>query len=457
MPPRVRPYTEADLIPNPPRVRLAHVGRILTPPVAAATGEYLHRVQVLPNGTAEARVLPDVRELVSPTSRSSAGRLGPGDVVIVQQLSRALWVITGLLPNPQEWAVREPDAALQVGNSGLVIAEDGWVLHDDETSARAQGGRFAVRSPRVRIDTPDLRVDGAGLRIAKVDGEPLSLWADALLLRSTDPWPGGLSFRQLDLSLSSDGIRLSFDADVPHAGGNHFLAVINADGWAAATAEHTRGYAPNWGDIVDLITDSIRPVTVSLVDGELTAELARSAAPAPAQVMEQIGTEIVQLDAPTSLRLTVAGGRTDFTWDAVADAGSYRMEWAIYDGDHVYLAGHPAIDSLPAATFGFPQPNRPPVLGLEKVFFDQATRALSAAGGGSSTRIVDASAFTPDLTYGPAFLASVAAALAQSLLTGDGRRQAGSDNDYARVLGFCWRVRAVPADLAAHSESDCSE
>ena len=51
MPSRVRPYSQADLVPEPPPVRSSHVGRIPTPPVEGQTGEFLYRVQIRSTGT----------------------------------------------------------------------------------------------------------------------------------------------------------------------------------------------------------------------------------------------------------------------------------------------------------------------------------------------------------------------------------------------------------------------
>ena len=468
MPPRVKPYTTADLVQSPDvRDRRAHVGRILSPPVAAGSGEYLYRVAILAAGAVEPRVLPRVRELVSPALRSAGGRLGTGDVVLVQQLSRALWVIVGMAANPDEWADHEPAGALQSGDSGLLVSDDGWILYDLDSALRSAGGRMSIDAPALRIASPDLRVDGAGLRISKSAGQPLELWADAMRLRATSPWPQAALYRQLDIDLSPTGIRLSFDADVAHAGGRHFLAVIDADGWAAASAAHARSDFVFWGEIVDLLTGSIRPVNVSLVDQALTGQLVLGerepdepptpTLPPPVDAPppdpdSQMGQAIVQLATPMGFGLAVAAGRTDFSWGVVPDAGSYRMEWAVYDGEHVYRAGHPAIDSLTTPSLGFLERNRPPLLGLEKVFFDASARVATARA-----KIVDASALTPNLASGPAFEASMATALAQAVTTADGRQRSALVDDYARVAAFCWRVRARPDDITAYSESDFSD
>lgn len=456
MPPRVKPYTQADLIPPAPRQRRAHVGRILTPPVPASTGEYFYRVEILAGGSAEPRVLPRVRELVSPVARAAAGRLGPGDYVLVQQLSRAVWIIAGLAPNPVEWKNAEPAAGLQVGGSGLVVTPDGFVLDDGAAHLRAQEDLLEMNAPRGRIIAPDFAINAASGRVSKADGAPLSLWADEILLRSADPWPGGASYRQIDLLLDDNGLRLSADATANRpTSGRMFLAVVDADNWATASARFARNASLSgrtWGDVLDLFTGAIRPVTVSLVDSDFTSGLAHGSAPGASQPDAQSGAAIVQLAQPADLALTT-GPRYEFTWGAVANAGSFRMELAVFDGARVHMATHPVIESLPMPTFAFDQADRPPLLGVEKAVFDAETRA-----GSPVNRVIDDADVTPVLTSGAAFMTSVASELVrQSVVDRAGRSRLARSDDYARVLGFCWRVMAEPADIKTHSGSEFSD
>ena len=464
MPGRVMPYTEADLLPSRPRERKPHVGRIVSGPVEVRRGEWRYDVEFRNPATGRAYTVCGVRELVTGPAQNAAGRLGPGDVVQVQQASRSLWEIAGVVPSPGRWASEDPPALLQSGDSELVLSPDGARIGAGEHAAHglsaAPGGAVRVDGGQVRIEGRDgAAVIGPGFRMGKQDpaGE---LPADAFLVYAGRVRLQGeaVSAGQavgVQLEIDEEGLAL-LDAAGTAAGAFH-IAIVDSAGWAGASSGHTDGQRVNWGDLRAIL----KPIGVARVSPALVNTLAMGSAVGAVTPPARAVPAAPALATPANRRIT-ANGAAAFAWDAAAGAGEYLLRMAGYRGQ---ADPYPTVIEFrtAGASKTFAAGVHPPLGGVERTFWDPDR--IAAAAAGITSRLVSSSAYTSSSgaaavtarrPTGSGDVASTVLAIIGDqqvrTLPAGAPRAAGMADLYS-VSALAWSVTALPADPAANSPS----
>ncbi len=459
---RVMPYTDADLLPARPRERKAHVGRIVSAPVQVRRGEWRYDVEIANPATGRDYTVCGVRELVNPAAPSAAGRLGPGDVVQVQQSSRSLWEIVGVVPSPERWASEDPPVQLQSGDSETVLSPDGartgvegdefhglsadsdGAVRLDGTMVRAEGGMgVAILGPGFRI--------GTQVPAGDLPNDELLVYAGKLRLHAEEESGGNAVGIQIELS--DEGLAV-LDAAGSGPGAYH-LALVDSARWASASSGQRDIDGVTWGQLRSLL----KVIGSARVSSSLVTSLGLGSPVGTVRPPSRALPPAPPLEAPANRRVT--GGRT-FAWDAVAGAGEYLLRMA---GHREKADPYPAaIEYRTAAALkSFAAYVQPPLGGAERVFWEPDR--IAAAATGLTSRLVSSAPYaSASLTAtatgrrpsGPGDAASTIMAVIgeqQVRTLPAGAPRAASPPDMHTVTALVWSVTALPADPAANSPS----
>ena len=466
---RVMPYTEADLLPSRPRERKPHVGRIVSAPAEVRRGEWRYDVEFRNPATGKTYTVCGVRELVTGPAQNAAGRLGPGDAVQVQQVSRSLWEITGLVPVPDRWESEDPPAQFQSGDSELVLSPDGARIGAGEDAAH---GLSATSGGAVRLDGDLVRIEGEagtviigpGFRVGKQDpagelpDDALLVYAGKLRLHAEEE--SGGSAMGLQLELSEDGLAV-LDAAGSAPGAFH-LALVDSAGWAGVSSGTVSRHGVEHGDLVtwSALRSLLKVIGAGRVSGSLVTSLSPGSAVGTVTPPARAVPPAPALAAPANRRAAFAGAAA-FAWDAVAGAGEYLLRMA---GHREQADPHPAVVEFrtAGASKSFAAGVLPPLGGAERTFWDPGR---IAAATGITNRLVSSSAYaspsgtaasTTRRPTGPGDVAATVLAIIgeqQVRTLPAGAPRAAAPPDFYSVTALAWSVTALPDDPAANSPS----